>query len=132
MNRLITLSFKKRSRLTKRYYAKPTIRNKEMLLHQVSECTKLIVEAKDKHLAKLRSKLDNPDTAPETYWFIINRFLNNIKAPITPPVFFRGKLISDFEKIAELSNNHFASQCSVVKNSSSSPNLEYKTDKRLN
>ena len=103
-----------------------------MLLHQVSECTKLIVEAKDKHLAKLRSKLDNPDTDPKTYWFIINRFLNNKKTPITPPVFFRGKLISDFEKTAELSNNHFASQCSLVKNPSSLPNLEYKTDKRLN
>ena len=39
-----------------------------MLLHQVSECTKLIVEAKDKHLAKLSSKLDSPDIAPKTYW----------------------------------------------------------------
>ena len=48
-----------------------------MLLHQVSECTKLIIEAKDKHLAKLSSKLDNPDTAPKTYWSIINEFLNN-------------------------------------------------------
>ena len=59
-----------------------------MLLHQVSECTKVIVEAKDKHLAKLSSKFDNPDTVPKTYWFIINRFLNNKKISIIPPVFF--------------------------------------------
>ena len=109
MNKLITLSLRKRSKLNKRY-ANPTDYNKEMLLHQVSECTKLIVEAKDKHLAKLSSKLDNPDTAPKTYWSIINRFLNNKKIPMIPPVLFEGKLISDFEKKAELFNNHFASQ----------------------
>ena len=37
--------------LNKRYYANPTDYNKEMLLHQVSQCTKLIVKAKDKHLS---------------------------------------------------------------------------------
>ena len=58
---------KKRSKLTIRYYANPTDYNEEMLLYQVSEYTKLIVEAKDKHLAKLSSKLDNPDTAPKSY-----------------------------------------------------------------
>ena len=69
-----------------------------MLLYQVSEYTKLIVEAKDKNLAKLSSKLDNPDTAAKSYRSIINRFLNNKKIPIIPPVLFEGKLISDFEK----------------------------------
>ena len=58
-----------------------------MLLHQVSKCTKLIVEAKDKHLAKLISKLENPGRAPQTYGSIINTFLNNKKIPIIPPVF---------------------------------------------
>ena len=89
-----------------------------MLLHQLGKCTKLMVEAKGKHLAKLISKLDNRDTAPKTYWSIINRFLNNKKIPTIPPVFFEGKLISDFEKKPELFNNHFASQCSLVKNAS--------------
>ena len=55
MNKLIALSLKGKSKLTKRYYANPTDYNKEMLLHQVSECTKLIAEAKDKHLVKLSS-----------------------------------------------------------------------------
>ena len=132
MNRSITLSLKKRSKLTKRYYANPTGYNKEMLLHQVSECTKLIIEAKDKHLAKLSLKLDNPDTAPKTYWSIINKFLNNKKIPIIPPVFYKGEPISDFWEKAELFNIHFFSQCSLVKNASTLPSLEYKTDERLN
>ena len=93
---------------------------------------KLIVEAKDKHLAKLSSKLDNRDTAPKTYWSIINRFLNNQKIPIILPVLFEGKLISDFEKKVELFNNHFPSEYSLVKNAITLPNFEYKTDERLN
>ena len=69
-----------------------------MLLHQVSECTKSIVEAKDKHLVRLSSKLDNPESAPKTYWSIVNRYLNNKRIPNIPTVFFEGKIISDFEK----------------------------------
>ena len=84
------------------------------------------------HLVKLSSKLNNPDTSPRRYWSIINRFLNNKKMPIIPPVLLEGNLISDFEKKAELLNNHFASQCSLVKDASTLPNLEYKTDERLN
>ena len=49
------------------YYANPTDYHKEMFLYRVSDCTKLIVETKDKHLAKLSSRLDNPDTSPKTY-----------------------------------------------------------------
>ena len=92
MNRSITLSLKK-SKLTKRYYANPTDFNKEILLHQVSECTKLIFEAKDKHLAKLSSKNQHQKHI-------------GLKIPIIPPVFFESKLISDFEKKAEPFNNH--------------------------
>ena len=51
--RSFTFSKVARSKLTKRYYANPRDYNKEMLLHQVSKYTKLIIEAKDKHLAKL-------------------------------------------------------------------------------
>ena len=60
------------------------------------ECRKLIVEAKYKHPARLSSMLDNPNKSPKTYWSIINRFLNNKKVPIIPPVFFEGELISNF------------------------------------
>ena len=87
---------------------------------------KMNLEAKDKHLTALSSKLDNPATAPKTYWSIINRLLNNKKIPIIPPVLFEGKLISNFEKKAELFNNHFASQCSLVENASTLPNLNIK------
>ena len=43
-----------------------------------------------------------------------------------------GNVIHDFEKKAALFNNHFALQCSLVKNASTLPNLEYRTDVWLN
>ena len=59
----------------------------------------------------------------KTYWSIINnkkikRFLNNKKISIIPPVFFEGKVVFDFEKKAELFNNNFALQWTLVKNAS--------------
>ena len=110
MNRSISLSLK-RSKCTKRYYANPTD-NKEELLHQANECTKLIIEAKGKHLAKLSLKLDDPNKTPKKCWSIINKLLNNKKIPIMLSVIFEGKLISDFEKKVELFSNRLASQYS--------------------
>ena len=42
------------------------------------------------------SKLDRADTASETYWAIINRFLNKKKIPNIPHLFVNNKLVSDF------------------------------------
>ena len=60
----------------KRYYRNPSEYNRETLLNQVNECTKLIIEAKQNYIAKMSSKLDCPDTASKTYWSMINIFLN--------------------------------------------------------
>ena len=76
-------------------------------------------------------KLDNPDAASKTYWSIMNKFSNNKKIPIVPPVFCEGKLISDFERKSEIFSNQFASQFSLVKNAITSPNFEYKIYERL-
>ena len=61
MNRSITLSLKKDQNLPRdiTLIQQVTSSSKEMLLHQVSKYTKLIIEAKDKHLAKLSSKLQH-------------------------------------------------------------------------
>ena len=91
---------KKRSKLTKTYHNNPTLYNKEALLSQVNKCTELIIKAKEEHIAKMSSKLDNPGTAPKTYWSIINRFINNKKIPVIPPILVDGDLISHFKEKA--------------------------------
>ena len=58
MNTLIISALKKRSILVKRYYRNPSEYNKETLINQSNECTKLIIEAKQNYTAKMSSKLD--------------------------------------------------------------------------
>ena len=64
-----------RSILLKRYYRNPSEYNKETLINQSNECTKLIIEAKQNYIAKMSSKSDCPDKASKTYWAIIKRYL---------------------------------------------------------
>ena len=43
--------------------------------------------------------------------------------PIIPPLLYNDKYISDFKAKAELFNNHFSEQCSLIPNSSSLPDV---------
>ena len=60
--------FKKRTKLTKNYHMNPTVSNKEGLDIQSQECTLLINESKDRYIAKISAKLDNPKSVLKTYW----------------------------------------------------------------
>ena len=77
MNSFIS-SLKKRTKYTKRFYKNLSDYNKDLLNNQANECTRLIAQAKEKHIAKMSSKLDNPNAAPKTYW-PISRFLKKKK-----------------------------------------------------
>ena len=67
----------------------------------------------------------------DVYCSILTTFLNNKELPNIPSLNENGKIISNFEKKAELFNSHFASQCAPINNSSVLPPLEYKTNERL-
>ena len=109
MDELIFYSFsKKRTKYTKRFYKNPSGYNKDLLNNQANECTKLIIQEKEKHIAKMSAKLDNPSIAPKTYWSIIRRFFNKRKMPAIAPVLADGKLVSDFKIKSELFDSHFA------------------------
>ena len=115
----------------KRYYRNPSEYNKETLISQSNECTKLMIEAKQNYIAKMSSKLDCPDTALKTYWAIMNRFLNKKKILNIPPLLVNNKLVSGFHKKAELFNQHFAEQCTLVQNTGALPVFNFKTNNRL-
>ena len=77
----------------------------------------------------MRAKLDNPKSAPKTYWTIINKFLSQKKIPIIPPILVNGELVSDYKQKAKIFNNHFASLCTPIKNCSKLPTFSYRTGK---
>ena len=80
----------------------------------------------------MASKLTNAQINSKTYWSLLNRFLNNKKIPLIPPLFHENKFLTDFKEKAELFNAFFAKQCSLIENSSKLPShLYYLTDNRL-
>ena len=131
MDELIYYFFSKKKN-TKRFYKNPTDYDEDLLNNQANECTRLIVQAKEKHIAKMSTKLDNPNTAPKTHWSIVRRFFNRRKMPTIPPILVDGKHVSDFKIKTELFHSHFAAHCTPVKNASALPKFKYRTDKRLN
>ena len=94
----------------------PTASNKEALDIQSKEYTSLINGSKDKYIAKMSAKLDNPKTVPKTYSLIIKKFLSNKKIPIIPSLLVNSELVSGFKQKANIFNNHFDSSGTPIKN----------------
>ena len=133
MNGNIKKSLKERSKLTKMFYKngqKST--DKDKVLAKSAECTKNILEAKNNYILKMTKNLEDSNTAPKTYWAILNRLLYNKKIPAIPPLFIDGKFVSDFYKKANIFNNFFASICTPIKNASILPAFSYRTEQRIN
>ena len=92
----------------------------------------MINKSKQNYYSRVASKLTNVQRNSTTYWSLLNRFLNNKKIPLIPPLFHENKFVTDFLKKAELFNALFAKQCSLIKNSSKLLwHLHYLTDNRL-
>ena len=92
----------------------------------------LINKSKQNYYSRVASKLTNVQRNSKTYWSLLNRFLNNKKIPLIPPLFHEDKFVTDFKEKAELFNALFAKQCFLIKNSSKlHSHLHYLTDNRL-
>ena len=131
MNLKMFSSLRKRAKLSKLFYKNTSNSLKELLMSKSTECSNLILTAKENYQKKMAEKLDNPFTAPKAYWSILNNFLGKRKTPNIPPLIVNDFAVSDFTTKANLFNNFFASQCSPVVNSSPLPNFCYKTQKRI-
>ena len=58
--------------------------------------------------------------------------LKQQKIPLIPPLFHENKFVTNFKEKAELFNFHFATQCSLISNSSKLLSyIKYLTDNRL-
>ena len=68
----------------------------------------------------------NPLTSTKPYWSILKSFLNNKKIPCIPLLFHQNRYIAKYKDKAELLNNFFANQCSLITNSSVLPFVLFK------
>ena len=79
MNPKISSSIRERAKLTKLFHKNPSDSLKELLVNKSTECSNLIIAAKENYQKKMAEKLDNPLTAPKTYCSILNNFFKNLK-----------------------------------------------------
>ena len=60
---------------TKSFYKNPSDSQKELCMSKSTECSNLILTAKENYQKKIAEKLDNPFTAPKAYWSIFKNLL---------------------------------------------------------
>ena len=91
-----------------------------------------ISSSKLKYHERLANKLNDPKTAPKTYWAILKTFVNGSKIPLIPPLLVDNKLVTDFLDKTNLFNNFFAKQCTPLSNDSTVPgDINFETRERL-
>ena len=69
----------------------------------------------------LAKRLNNPLLQAETYWSILKIFYNNKEIPLIPPLLVDDKHVTDIKTKANIFNEYFAQQCTLLKNSSVLP-----------
>ena len=80
-------------------------------------------ESKKKHFSRISYKLLDSKTIVNSYWSILNTFLDNKRIPCTSPLLHSDKFIMDFKGKTELFNYFFERQCFLVHNSSELPSV---------
>ena len=91
-----------------------------------------ITSSKLKYYEGLANKLNDPKTAPKTYWKILKTLVNGTKIPLIPPLLVSNQLVSDFLEKANLFNDYFSKQCTTIdKNSAIPANTSFVTEERL-
>ena len=85
------------------------------------EISDLINTSKTNYYNKLGAQLNNPQTSSKKYWSILKTFFNGKKVPIIPPLLVNNQLVTDFKAKANLFNEYFSKQCTIIKTSSLLP-----------
>ena len=85
-----------------------------------TKLSSLIEESKNQYYTRLSHKLLDPKTSQKSYWSTLKTFLNNKKIPCIRflALLHQNKFVTDFKEKANIFNNFFANQCSIVSNNS--------------
>ena len=72
---------------------------------------RLFQQQKIKYIKQMCEKVNDPLTAPETYWKILNWLLSKKNVPAIPPLLFDGKIISNISQKSLISTLHHYVPC---------------------
>ena len=112
------------------------LNNKDIQLFRRFQCiqnllTATIEKSKEQFYSRISTKLMDPIISSKTYRSILKTFLNNKKILCIPPIYHNDNHITDFKEKAQIFNEFFANQCTLVKNSSKLPTNSFKRTNNL-
>ena len=96
-----------------------------------NETTRLTGRAKEHYFEKLGKKLSDSLTVTKSYWTTLKNILNEKKNSVIPPLLENGVFITNFQAKADIFNELFIEQCSIIPNNSVSPSLMFRTNNKL-
>ena len=108
--------------------------NKDIQLFRRFQCIQDLLAAtieKSKEQSRISTKLMDSTISPKAYWSVLKRFLNNKKIHCIPPIYHKNNYITDFKEKAQIFNDFFAKQCTLVENSSKLPTYSFKRTNNL-
>ena len=98
-------------------------------LNSITQDTSNLVNSpKLKYHVRLALNLNDPKTAPKTYWKTLKTFVNETKIPLIPLLLFGNQLVTDFLVKANLFNNYFSQQCTAIETEQKRSTLEFCTN----
>ena len=95
-----------------------------------NDATKMITDAKNKYYSGLGEKLCGPNVSIKTYWKLLHKIIHKKQVMNIPPILLNGVFITNFQNKANLFNEHFVQQCSILQNGSVLIHIDYKTNVR--
>ena len=98
----------------------------------IIELNELISSTKALGYGNLAKKLNNPLLQAKTYWSILKTFSNEKKIPLIANLLVDDKHVTDIKTKANIFNEYFAEQCTLLKSNSVLPiNQTFLTQSRL-
>ena len=103
------------------------------ILNKLSEdLTNAITNSKLAYYRRISSKLNDPNSAPKTYWSILKSFVNGKKIPLIPPILVKDQLVTNFLEKANLFKEFFTQKFNTIENDSTfTNNLVFETTEKI-
>ena len=104
---------------------------KQELEQKNKETSELIIASKEKYFQEQGNKLLDPTIGPKKYWSILNTFLQKNKITIIPPLWENGNFVNDYSIKANIFNDYFVSQSTLLEGPSTLPPFQLRTTHSL-
>ena len=95
-----------------------------------NDATKMITDAKNKYYSRPGEKLCDLNMGIKIYWKTLHKIINKKQVMNIPRILLNGVVITNFQNKANLSNECFVQQCSILQNGGMLPHIDYKTNVR--